>query len=67
MRGRFSDGVGTFFGQDVLDGRDIKVRFVWSEIAPAHARWEQAFSLDGDSWEVNWIMHFDPLPDLDRA
>jgi hypothetical protein len=58
MRGRFKNGVGTFFGRDVLDGRDIHVRFLWSEIGPDRARWEQAFSFDGEAWEVNWIMHF---------
>ncbi len=50
--GRFQDGVGVF-------GRDIQVRFIWSGISPMHARWEQAFSLDGETWEVNWTMHFD--------
>lgn len=58
MRGRFHNGIGTFFGSDMLDGREIMVRFIWSDIGPARARWEQAFSLDGREWEVNWIMRF---------
>jgi hypothetical protein len=58
MRGRFRDGVGTFFGEDVLDGAPVRVRFVWSGIGPASARWEQAFSRDGVAWEVNWVMDF---------
>ena len=58
MRGRFVDGVGKFLGPDMLDGRDIKVRFIWSNIGPDTARWEQAFSLDGKEWEVNWVMNF---------
>lgn len=58
MRGRFDAGVGTFHGQDTLDGRPIFVRFIWSDIKPDTARWEQAFSLDQLSWEVNWIMRF---------
>jgi len=57
--GQFSDGVGTFYGDDILDGRPIRVRFLWSDITPRSARWEQAFSADaGESWETNWIMEF---------
>lgn len=59
MRGGFRDGIGTFFADEAFDGRPIKVRFGWSEIAPRAARWEQAFSPDGGTtWEVNWVMNF---------
>lgn len=57
MIGRFEDGVGTFFADETIDGRPIKVRFVWSAITPTSCRWEQAFSADGGaSWEANWVM-----------
>lgn len=56
--GGFQDGSGEFYGDDVDDGRPIRVRFIWSQITPASARWEQAFSLDGEIWETNWIMEF---------
>ena len=57
--GRFVDGVGTFFADDVLAGRAIRVRFLWTVVAPATPRWEQAFSTDGGaSWETNWVMRF---------
>lgn len=57
--GRFKDGVGTFYADDRLDGRPIRVRFVWSDIGPSAARWDQAFSADGgENWEVNWVMRF---------
>lgn len=59
VHGSFSDGVGTFFGEDAFEGRPITVRFIWSGIGPDAARWEQAFSPDGGaSWETNWIMQF---------
>jgi hypothetical protein len=57
--GRFADGVGTFVGDDVLDGRPIKLRFTWSEITSTSARWQQELSYDdGQNWEVNWVMNF---------
>jgi len=60
MRGGFSDGVGLFLADDMLDGRPIRVRFLWSHITPTSARWEQAFSTDGGvNWETNWEMDFE--------
>lgn len=54
--GGFTEGRGTFFGQETLDGRPITVRFVISDITPDSCRFEQAFSADGGTtWEVNWI------------
>lgn len=57
--GEFADGVGTFYAEDQLNGRPIRIRFTWSVPAPDQPRWEQAFSADGGaSWETNWIMEF---------
>ncbi len=57
--GSFSDGIGTFFADDTLDGIPIRVRFVWSLIGAQSCRWEQAFSADGGTtWETNWVMAF---------
>ena len=57
--GGFSDGVGTFYADDFIDGKPIRVRFLWSDISSTSCRWQQAFSLDsGKSWETNWIMEF---------
>ncbi|MBC6981266.1 hypothetical protein [Caulobacter sp. 17J80-11] len=59
VHGRFVDGRGEFHGDDADEGRPVKVRFVWSDVTPVSARWEQAFSTDGGrSWEVNWSMEF---------
>jgi hypothetical protein len=55
--GRIEGGRGEFLADDVWEGRPIRVVYVWSEITPTSARWEQAFSLDGgETWETNWIM-----------
>lgn len=60
--GTFVDGVGRFYADDSLNGRPIRMRFVWSDIGASAARWEQAFSADGGAtWEVNWIMRFERI------
>jgi hypothetical protein len=57
--GSFENGVGTFYGEDILNGKPIRVRFLWTETTSATPRWEQAFSADaGRSWETNWTMSF---------
>lgn len=59
MKGRFVDGVGTFYSDGELDGRPVRTRFIWSQITRYSARWEQAYSFDtGKNWETNWIMQF---------
>ena len=57
--GSFSGDTGVFEGGDTLEGRPIRVRFVWSRVGTPNPRWEQAFSDDGgETWETNWIMDF---------
>ena len=59
--GKFSDGVGLFFADDVLDGQAIRVRFTWTALPGRNPTWEQAFSNDGgETWETNWTMRFVP-------
>ena len=55
--GHFESGRGVFYGDDVYDGKPIRVRYIWSNITETSAQWEQAFSLDkGRTWETNWTM-----------
>jgi hypothetical protein len=57
--GRFLDGTGSFFADDTLHGRQVRVRFVWLRTDTQSPRWEQAMSADGgQSWETNWTMDF---------
>lgn len=57
--GRFVDGVGRFEGDNIFDGRPIRVRFLWLDTRTPTPRWEQAFSADGGvTWETNWTMRF---------
>lgn len=55
--GRFDGkGRGEFYGQDMLDGRAILVRFLITQVSPKEARFEQFYSDDGGkSWELNWL------------
>lgn len=58
--GRFEDGVGSFYADDVLDGAPVRLRFLWLRTDTPSPRWEQALSADrGASWETNWTMDFD--------
>jgi hypothetical protein len=60
MVGRFKNGRGEFFAQEVFEGKHIFSRFIWSGITETSCRWEQAFSADGGvTWETNWIMEFE--------
>lgn len=57
MVGRFEDGRGAFFGDDVEGGVPVRVQFLWT--GGEEPRWEQAMSGDGgETWEVNWVMRF---------
>lgn len=56
--GGFTGTRGDFYGEDVDDGRPVKVRYAWIRIDNDHARWEQAFSYDNRTWETNWTSDF---------
>jgi hypothetical protein len=56
MVGEFKNGRGEFYDQELWKGRAVYVRFIWSDITPNSAHFEQSYSDDGGkTWEVNWI------------
>jgi hypothetical protein len=59
IKGKFEKGVGTFYADDTLRGKTIRVRVTWSHLTASSARREQAFSPDGGkTWETNWVTEF---------
>ncbi|WP_328327186.1 hypothetical protein OHA70_00305 [Kribbella sp. NBC_00382] len=57
VRGGWSDGVCTLYGEDDLGDRMIPVRLRWSDVTETTAHWEQAYSEDGgETWQTNWTM-----------
>ena len=57
--GSFKDGIGEFFGSEKYKEKEVKLRFLWSDISENHARWEQAyFDEQNRIWETNWVMEF---------
>lgn len=60
MIGRFHDGIGEFYNQEMFNGQAVFVRFIFSDITENSFRLEQAFSADGgNTWEANWIARFE--------
>lgn len=59
MVGGFMNGRGEFYNQELFNGREIFVRFIFSDIGPKSFKLEQAFSDDGGkTWEANWLATF---------
>ena len=56
--GGFQGLRGEFYGDDEYKGRPIKVRIIWTNPDRDHARWEQSFSYDDRTWELNWVSDF---------
>lgn len=56
MTGSFNAGLGTFYGRDSVNGRQVSVRFLIRPVGAGQWRFEQAYSNDGGkTWEDNWI------------
>ena len=63
VKGRFENGVGTFYSDGDMNGKPVRTRYLWSQITKTSARWEQAYSYDaGKTWDTNWVMTFTRSP-----
>lgn len=56
VMGGFTGDRGEFYGDDMDEGRPVKVQYIWTRLGPDRAHWQQAFSLDGKHWETNWTV-----------
>ena len=57
--GHFVGDTAEFYGDDVWEGKKVKVRFIWKKGDLTHCHWEQAFSEDGGkTWETNWSVEW---------
>jgi hypothetical protein len=57
--GSFEKTIGTFYGSDIFEGKNILLQFNWDKTDPGRPVWSQAFSADnGKTWEWNWYMYF---------
>lgn len=55
--GSFENNIGSFYANDVVNGRPILVLARWDKTDNYKAVWSQAFSADnGKTWEWNWYM-----------
>ena len=49
------NGRGEFLDKDVINGKAVIVRWLWTDLESDTPKFEQAFSIDeGKSWEANW-------------
>jgi hypothetical protein len=54
--GEFRDGIGTFYDEEPIGGRQVLVRGMWSQITATSAHFVQSISDDGGkTWQTNWI------------
>jgi hypothetical protein len=57
--GSFDGDTGEFFGREVVDNKDVIVKFHWDKRNPKAPIYSRAFSADeGRTWEWNWYSSF---------
>ncbi len=58
LQGTFHHGLGIFVGDDEINNKPVKVRYIWT-CDWVHPRFQQEFSNDaGKTWEIDWQMEF---------
>jgi hypothetical protein len=61
--GGFRGGIGMFYDQEAIGGREALVRGVWSKITKDSAYFVQSISDDGGkTWHPNWMAHDTRVP-----
>jgi hypothetical protein len=56
VTGEFKNGRGEFYDQEVVDGRTVFTRYVWTAISSPSPHFEQSISTDGGkSWQLWWV------------
>jgi hypothetical protein len=59
VSGTFKDGIGTFYGKETFENKEMQLRFLWKKETLETAKWEQAyFDETTKQWETNWTMLF---------
>jgi hypothetical protein len=54
--GEFTGKIGEFYDYEQRSGRIVQVRYVWTDVSPKAAHFEQSFSSDGGrTWIPNYI------------
>lgn len=62
VKGKFENGIGLFYGKEMYNGQEVKLRFIWKKETQDSAQWEQSyFDENKQEWETNWIMTFTKL------
>jgi hypothetical protein len=59
MRGTMGDGVGAFYGYQMVGDQRMLAMYRWSDITRTSARWRQGYAADRHSpFTTNWVMQF---------
>ncbi|TQV87801.1 hypothetical protein [Aliikangiella coralliicola] len=66
--GAFCGKEAVFYGEDIVDGKAIPLRFIWRVKDDGTAYWEQAYFIEeANVWETNWTMDFSRLKASEKS